>query len=483
MTETSPKQGESAPAGEKDQPQSEAIQVYNLYQTADKIYTRSLPGFFRNLRRWTWIPLLAAYLILPWLQINGRQAVWFDLPERQFHVFWVTFWPQDFMLLAWLLIIAAFTLFAVTTLVGRVWCGFTCPQTVWTMLFMGAEEIFEGDRHKRIRRDKGPWNFDKIWRKSATKTSWFLIAFVTGFTFVAYFTPARQLIIDFFTFSAHPAAYFWVLFFTGMTFMNAGFLREQVCMYMCPYSRFQSVMYDADTLVVSYDVARGEPRGARKRKGDAAGAGREGMGDCIDCHLCVHVCPVGIDIRDGLQYECISCGLCIDACDSVMEKMDYPKRLISFTTETNLKKGATKTRLLRPRLIGYALAVMLMATAFTWTMMSRVPLSVEVIRDRNVLFREVEYGLVENVYTLRIANMDQAAHDYVIDVTGDLNVTLNGETEVSLEEGEVLTAVVRLRIDPGELPQPTNDIAFVVTSTDGTLVREASSRFIGPRVY
>lgn len=476
------KAGSSARTSDEKVQSNEAIQVYSLYQTADKIYTRSLPGFFRSLQRWTWIPLLTAYFLIPWFQIDGRQAVLFDLPARKFHVFWLTFWPQDFMLLAWLLIIAAFLLFAVTTLVGRVWCGFTCPQTVWTMLFMGAERIFEGDRHQRIRRDKGPWTADKIWRKSVTKTSWVLIAFVTGFTFVGYFNPVRELTADFITFSAHPAAYFWVLFFTGMTFMNAGFLREQVCLYMCPYSRFQSVMYDADTLVVSYDVERGEPRGARKR---AAAGGREGMGDCIDCHLCVHVCPTGIDIRDGLQYECISCGLCIDACNSVMEKMNYPTGLIRFTTENNLKnkdKGK-KTRILRPRLVGYGVAILVMASAFTWTVAARVPLSVEVIRDRNVLFREVEQGMIENVYTLRIANMDRFDHDYAIEVVGDVDFAIKGDTQVRVAEGEVYTAVVRLRIDPGLLPAPASDISFVVSTADGTLNREVSSRFIGPRLH
>ncbi len=467
-----------ASSGEERPPQSEAIQVYNLYQTADKIYTRSLPGFYRSLQRWTWIPLLTAYFLIPWLQIDGRQAVWFDLPERKFHIFWLTFWPQDFMLLAWLLIIAAFALFAVTTLVGRVWCGFTCPQTVWSMLFTSAERLFEGDRHQRIRRDKGPRNFDRIWRKTATKTSWLLIAFVTGFTFVAYFNPARDLIVDFFTISAHPAAYFWVLLFTGMTFMNAGFLREQVCLYMCPYARFQSVMYDRDTLVVSYDVERGEPRGARKRGSDAD---REGMGDCIDCHLCVQVCPTGIDIRDGLQYECISCGLCIDACDSVMEKMDYPKRLIRFTTENTLRHE--QPRIIRPRLVGYVLAVLVMATAFTWTVAARIPLSVEVIRDRNVLYREVEYGLVENVYTLRIANMDHRDHGYRVTVSGDAELSLYGDTEFEVAEGDVYSAIVRLRADPGLLPQPASDVVFMVSSEDGTLSREARSRFIGPRIH
>ena len=305
----------------------ETIRVLDLYQTREKIQTRKLPGFFRNLRRWTWFPMLGAFFLIPWFNLDGRQLVWFDLPSRKFYVFNITFWPQDFMLLAWALIICAFALFTVTVLVGRVWCGFSCPQTVWTMLFMSLEDKFEGDRNQRIKLDKAPWTFNKVRRRGGKWLSWVALAFLTGVTFVGYFNPIRELIPSLFTFSAHPAAAFWTLLFSVMTFMNAGFLREQVCMYMCPYARFQSVMFDHDTLVVSYDEARGEPRGARKKGQDHHA---EGKGDCVDCSLCVQVCPTGIDIRHGLQYECIDCGLCIDACNTVMDKMGYERGLIFY---------------------------------------------------------------------------------------------------------------------------------------------------------
>ena len=269
----------------------ETIKVLDLYETREKIYTRRLKGFFRDVKKYTLLPMFAAYFFLPWLNIDGRQAIWFDLPERKFHIFWLTFWPQDFMLLAWLLIICAFALFTVTVLVGRVWCGFSCPQTVRTLWFMAAEHLWEGDRNQRIKLDKQPMSVGKAIRKGGKHATWVLIAFLTGITFVGYFNPIRELVPGFFTLSAHPAAVFWTLFFTFMTYMNAGFLREQVCLYMCPYARFQSVMFDKDTLIVSYDPSRGEPRGARKKGKDHLA---EGLGDCVDCSLCVQVCPTGI---------------------------------------------------------------------------------------------------------------------------------------------------------------------------------------------
>lgn len=454
----------------------EVVRILDLYEAREKIYTRRLKGFYRSLRTWTWIPLLTAYFLIPWLNVDGRQAVWFDLPARKFHIFWLTFWPQDFMLLAWLLIIAAFALFTVTVLVGRVWCGFTCPQTVWTMLFMGAEHVWEGDRNQRIKLDKAPWSANKVIRKGGKQLTWILIALVTGLTFVGYFNPIRELVPSFFTLSAHPAALFWTAFFAFMTYMNAGFLREQVCMYMCPYARFQSVMFDRDTLVVSYDAARGEPRGARKKGADHA---LEGLGDCVDCSLCVQVCPTGIDIRDGLQYECISCGLCIDACDTVMDKMGYPRRLISFTTERVQEEG--KTRILRPRLIGYALVLLAMASLFTWTLAARVPVEVSIIRDRNMLYRETSEGLVENIYTLKISNMDSREHRYRIEVSGDYDFVIKGDTEITIAAGELYSEPLRLALDPGFLKEGNSPVSFRVTALDNpALSARQESRFIGP---
>lgn len=454
----------------------EETHVLYLYETEKKIYQRRFVGFFRKLKKRSGIPLLLGYLLLPWFQIGGRQAVWFDLPARKFHILWMTFWPQDFMMLAWLLIIGAFALFSVTVLVGRVWCGFSCPQTVWTMMFVGVERFFEGGRNKRIKLDLAPWSFNKVWRKGGKHTVWLLIAFITGFTFVAYFNPARDLAIDLLSFSADPAAVFWTFFFTLMTYMNAGYLREQVCKYMCPYARFQSVMFDADTLVVSYDKVRGEARGQRKKGSDHRASG---LGDCVDCGLCVQVCPVGIDIRDGLQSECISCGLCIDACNAIMEKVEYPKGLISFTTENKLAKG--KTHIFRPRLLGYGLALLVMVSVFGYTLLTRVPLELDIIRDRSLLYRETSRGLIENIYTLRINNMDNHAHQYLISVEAEQGFRFIGDKLVDVAGGEVFTHLVRLELDPGLLKRGNTDITFVLQAEDDATMRDTEeSRFIGP---
>lgn len=462
----------------RDESHEEVIKVLDLYQTREKIQTRQLPGFFRSLQRWTWMPMIAAYFLVPWINMDGRQAVWFDLPARKFHVFWITFWPQDFMLLAWALIISAFALFTVTVLVGRVWCGFSCPQTVWTMIFMYIEDWCEGDRNQRIKLDKSPWDGNKILRRGGKFLLWGLVGFVTGLTFVGYYNPIRDLVPEMFTFTAHPAAVFWTLFFTVMTFMNAGFLREQVCKYMCPYARFQSVMFDRDTLIVSYDVERGEPRGARKKGVDHRA---DGKGDCVDCSLCVQVCPTGIDIRNGLQYECIDCGLCIDACNTVMDKMGYDPGLIRFTTEHAMEHG--ETNILRPRFIGYALALTIMISAFGYTILTRMPLGVDVIRDRNVLYRENTQGLAENIYTLKINNMDTQGHRYSIRVEGEYPFNYLGATEVSVAEGEVLSMPVRVELDPGVMKNPNADVTFIVESVDNPAIHAIEeNRFIGPRL-
>ena len=458
-------------------PANEAIHVLNLYQTADKIYTRSLEGFYRSLRRWTWIPMLASYFLIPWLHINGRQAVWFDLAERKFHIFWLTLWPQDLPFLAALLIISAFGLFTITNLAGRVWCGFSCPQTVWTSIFIAVEEWFEGDRNKRIKLDAQPWTLNKLARKSAVQLCWLLISLATGLTFVGYFNPVRDLVPDLFQLSISGAALFWMLLFTALTWANAGLMREQICLYVCPYARFQSVMFDSDTLIVSYDKARGESRGSRKIQQDPA---ELGLGDCVDCTLCVQVCPTGIDIRDGLQYECISCGLCIDACNTVMKKMHYPTGLISFTTENVLEKG-TQFRLLRPRLLAYFAVLVLMCTVFVYEISSRVALEIDVVRDRNMLYRVTEEGFVENSYKLKINNMDQRDHHYRISVTSDQGLVYRGQSEVGVAEGEVVEMLVRLLLPLDQIEKANAEVEFIVTATtDAALQNSEKSRFIAP---
>jgi len=467
---------------------SSEIRYINLYESDNKIYTRKISGFFQRIRRYTGIPLILAYLLLPWLVIDGRPAVFFDLPTRQFNVLWVTFWPQDFMLLAWLLIISAFTLFTVTALLGRVWCGFTCPQTVWTLMFISVEHFFEGDRNKQIKFDQQKWSFEKYWRKGAKHGTWVLISFVTGATFIGYFVPIRELLLGFIphydpvsemlVLGVHPAAILWTLFFTGMTYLNAGWLREQVCKYMCPYARFQSVMYDEDTLAVHYDATRGESRGPRKPNEDFKA---KGLGECIDCSWCVQVCPVDIDIRDGLQYECINCGLCVDACDSVMEKMKYPKGLIRFTSEDELKTGHTK--FLRPRVFGYSFAVIAMFSAFVYVLFMREPLSVDVIRDRGARLYRVNGPNVENVYTVKINNMDQKAHEYSISVSGDYPFKITKRRPISIDAGEIFTIPVRVSVSRALLDKDKTSITFQVQSlSDSNMQAVEETRFIAPSV-
>lgn len=449
----------------------------DLYQKREKIYTRKIEGFFQRLRVYTGWPLLLGYFLLPWVNWDGRQAVLFDLPERQFHIFSITFWPQDFPLLALLLIIAAFSLFAITAWLGRVWCGYTCPQTVWTAIYMWAEQFCEGSRNQRIKRDKGPMSRDKFSRKFVKHAMWVGFALFTGVTFVGYFSPIRELSHSFFGgYGVGPWEFAWISFFTCATYINAAYMREQVCIYMCPYARFQSVMFDKDTLIVSYNPERGEKRGARKKSSNPA---ELGLGDCVDCQVCVQVCPTGIDIRDGLQYECINCALCIDGCNSVMDQMGYERGLISYTTEHELE--GNKTHFLRPRLVGYATAVLIMVALFVSVVISRVPLQLEVLRDRDRLYLEAGEGMIENSYTLKILNMDQAQHDYKIVVAGLEGVTIVGSDTATLVAGEVVEIPIRLSIDPANLKQANSTILFSVDATDDSdLHAEAESRFIGP---
>jgi cytochrome c oxidase accessory protein FixG len=394
MTETPDKKNPS------DEP---SIRYVNLYESEDKVYIRKISGFYQSLRRYAGLPLIIGFLLMPWLVIDGRPAMLFDLPTRQFNILWVTFGPQDGMLLAWLLIISAFALFTVTTFMGRVWCGFTCPQTVWTLMFIWAEHFCEGDRNKRIKLDSSGWTLEKYCRKGGKYILWILISLVTGLTFVSYFFPIRELLsglVPYFNDNGflvfdNATALFWTLFFAGMTYMNAGFLREQVCKYMCPYARFQSVMYDEDTLAVHYDAARGESRGARKAGEDYK---KQGKGDCIDCSWCVQVCPVDIDIRDGMQYECINCGLCVDACNAVMDKMEYPRGLIRFTSEDELNNGATK--FLRFRIVAYVAILMIVSGLFVYTIADRKPVTLDVSRDRGAQMYRIRSGQIQNVYTV-----------------------------------------------------------------------------------
>ena len=448
-----------------------------LFESAEKIYPREIDGRFARLSRLATLSLLGLFYAVPWLNWNERQAFLFDLPARKFYLLGMTLWPQDFPYLAMLLIIAALTLFFFTALAGRLWCGFACPQTVWTEAFIWMEQWTEGTRSQRMKLDKAPWSLTKFRRKASKQALWIGFSLWTGFTFVGYFTPIRQLGIDLVTLTAGGWATFWTLFYGFATYGNAGYLREQVCKYMCPYARFQSAMFDRDTLIISYDEARGEPRGSRKRGTDPRALG---LGDCIDCTLCVQVCPTGIDIRNGLQYDCIACAACIDACDSVMDKMGYPRGLVRYTTDHAVH--GTQTRVLRPRTIVYAGLLLALLVALAGSMATRTPIIVDVLRDRNALYRPVGDGLIENSYTLKLLNQRNEARRFLVSARGVDGMVLDGaDGPVHVDGGGVLSLPVRLRA-PRIAATGVQEIEFVVVATDDpdTVVIE-DSRFLGPQ--
>ncbi len=329
------------------------------FNPSNRIYVRESKGTFQKLRRYGGWFLLLLFALVPWIPYGERQAVLLDIGNQQFNFFGTTLYPQDLTLLALLFMVAAFGLFFITTFLGRVWCGYLCPQTVWTFMYIWFEEKLEGSANKRRKQDSGKLSPNLIVRKGLKHVAWLAIALATGFTFTGYFVPIGALVSDFFTLNASFWPVFWVLFFAGCTYANAGWMRSIMCIHMCPYARFQSAMFDKDTFIVGYNSQRGETRGPRSRKADPKTLG---LGDCIDCDLCVQVCPTGIDIRDGLQYECINCGACIDACDKTMDRMGYEKGLISYTTEHRL--SGKHTKVMRPKLLGYGSVLLVMIALF-----------------------------------------------------------------------------------------------------------------------
>jgi cytochrome c oxidase accessory protein FixG len=462
----------AAPGGTDEQVEQ------SLYAKQAKIYPRQVHGLFARLRVLGVLSLLGVYYITPWLRWDGHQALLLDLPARKFYIFSITLWPQDFIYLAALLIIAGLSLFFVTAIAGRVWCGYACPQTVWTEAFLWIERKVEGDRARQQKLDAQPMTARKFRIKATKQVLWIVFSAWTGFTFVGYFTPIIELGQRLVTFNLGPWETFWVIFYSFATYGNAGFMREQVCKYMCPYARFQSAMFDRDTLIVSYIPERGEPRGSRKRSADPKALG---LGDCIDCTMCVQVCPTGIDIRNGLQYECIACSACIDACDDVMEKMGYPKGLIRYTTENAMHGKAS--HIIRPRVVIYALILLGIMALFVWSFSQRVSLGLDVIRDRNQLYRETSTGLIENVYTLKVLNMDDAAHRYVLSVSGVPGLQLRMDMpEIRVDSGDVLELPVRLQVDEAALQARSTEVEFqLVADDDPTLSATETARFLGPR--
>lgn len=456
-------------------------QVIKMYAAREQIYPREAKGRYATWR-WVcvWLTQLAFYG-LPWLTWNDRQALLFDLTTRKFYIFGVVLWPQDFIYLAALLIICAYLLFLVTAIAGRVWCGFSCPQTVYTEIFLWVERKIEGTRSARMALDKQGPSLRKTAKKTAKHLAWGAIALWTGFTFVGYFTPIKELAREVTTLNFGPWEWFWVLFYSLATYGNAGWLREQVCKYMCPYARFQSAMFDQDTLIITYDAKRGEPRGALNKKAPDAK-----LGDCIDCTLCVQVCPTGIDIRNGLQYECIGCAACVDACNSVMDKVDRPRGLVRYSTdhamENNFSSQQIRRRAMRPRVLIYTSILALIIIAVCTSLALRTPLKMGVIRDRGSMGREVEDGMIENVYRLQNMNTSEQSQHFRISVSGLPGLTLLTRDEVTLQPTETLGWPIRLRAPHGAGEKGSNKIAIELQSLDDPSlhVRE-NAVFIVPR--
>lgn len=458
-------------------------QQHMLLEVRRKVYMRAVTGVFA---RWRWILVWFTQLLyygLPWLQWNDRQAVLFDLGARKFHIFGLVLYPQDFVYLTALLIISAMSLFLFTTVAGRLWCGYACPQTVYTEIFMWIERKIEGDRARRMKLDAQGFSARKFRIKLTKQVCWILFSLWTGFTLVGYFTPIQDLALQVLSFSLGPWQIFWILFYGFATYGNAGFLREQVCKYMCPYARFQGVMFDKDTWVITYDPGRGEPRGAKSKKNTS-----EGRGDCIDCSLCVQVCPTGIDIRDGQQYECIGCAACIDACDQVMEKVGSPKGLIRYDTLNGMENGWNRAqlwkRVFRPRVIVYSVVLLTVTAAMFAHIATRVPLKVDVMRDRGALSREVKNGVIENVYRVMLINSVEQPRTFTLEVDGLPTVRIDSEGTVSVAAASNRLVAVRVRAEPDSGVAGSNRIEFVVTATDDpTVVQRAKTSFFLPDLF
>jgi cytochrome c oxidase accessory protein FixG len=443
--------------------------VISLYAKREQIYPRARIGKTLGVfARWRWALVWITQLVFygtPWLRWHGQQAVLLDVVARRFSFFDLVLWPQDVVYLTGILIVSALSLFLATTVGGRLWCGYACPQTVYTEIFLWIERQFEGDRSARIARDRQPMSPQKFARKAGKHAVWIGVGLWTGFTFVGYFSPIRELGAAAGQLALGPWESFWILFYGFATYGNAGWLREQVCTYMCPYARFQSAMFDRDTLIVTYDSARGEPRGAGNRNQARA---EGGLGDCIDCGFCVQVCPTGIDIRDGLQYQCIGCAACIDACNHVMGKAGLPLGLVRYATTNalaaKLPPAQVWRRVLRARVLVYTAILGAICVGLAVSLSLRVPLKVDVIRDRGMLAREVEDGQVENIYRLQIMNTSTAPQTYTLQAAGVPGLVVASESVVDVAPTSTRTIVARLRASAAQTPAGSNRITLAVTA-------------------
>jgi cytochrome c oxidase accessory protein FixG len=454
----------------------------SLYAKQKKVYARETLGKFNSLSWFFVFFTQAIFYFGPWLQWNGRQALLFDLAERKFYLFGLVLWPQDVIYLSIILLLSAFGLFLFTAMAGRLFCGYACPQTVYTEIFMWIENRLEGDRNARIKLDQAPMSSRKFRIKATKFFLWGVLSLWTGITFVGFFMPMKDLMQELVTLTISGWSAFWVFFYSAFCFLQAGFMREQVCKYMCPYARFQGVMFDPDTLIVTYDEARGEPRGARRKTDDLKA---KGLGDCIDCKVCVQVCPTGIDIRDGLQYECIGCGLCIDACNDIMAKMDYPPGLIRYATENSVSKqytaGETLRHVFRPRILLYTVILLLIFAAFVYSLGTRIPLRVDVLRDRGVMSREVGDGLTENVYLLHIMNMQDTERTFTVKPEGLEGIRVDGRDAFTVQPLQNVTEPINVRAPAGEGKPGVNPINFVIVDTQNPDIRrDEKSTFFQP---
>ncbi len=444
------------------------VQQIDLDATKHRIHPRFVKGFYQNIRVISMYFFLALFLLLPWLRYDGRQAIWLDVPSQHYYIFGMTFLTQDFYFIAAFALIAAFTLFMVTVYAGRVWCGYACPQTIWTHMFQYVEKFVIGDRNKRIKFDKEPMSASKVFKRSLVYFIWLVFSIITATTFVSYVSGTEALygswqMIGFIPFPNWPT-WVWVsmFIFTFATYANAGYMREQMCIQICPYGRFQSVMFDKDTLIVSYDYERGEPRGARKK-----GTNPDNLGDCIECQMCVQVCPTGIDIRDGLQVACIQCAACVDACNEIMDKVGYPRGLIRYTTERQLVEKES-TRVFSKRLFAYLALLIVLCGGLVYALTDRVPLEIDIRRDRNQLSSTNAQGMIENSYVVKLTNKTQADHTYKITLAPQDGLSLQIRfNDVPLAPGESFDMSVSIYGDPAIVAEGQTPVTLNVVSEDG----------------
>jgi cytochrome c oxidase accessory protein FixG len=467
------------------------MSISQYFQKRQKTYPQNVRGRFRAIKNFTSLICLGIFFLFPFIRWDRgisapNQAILIDIPHSRGYFFFIEMWPEEVYYLAAILIFAAVALFFVTSLFGRVWCGYSCPQTVWTDLFIKVERLFQGDRNDRIKLDRKTFSWQNIWRKTATHLIWLLISFATGIGFIFYFSDAPTILKNLFELNLTITQLGWVLGIAASTYIMAGFAREQVCNYMCPYARFQSAMFDPATLIISYDEKRGEPRGARKK--DDVNATH---GDCIDCKQCVVVCPANIDIRNGLQMECIACGLCIDACDNVMEKIGLPKGLIRYDTELNLANTdtskKTKFKFFRPRTFYYSAILLIVGGLITFKLSTKMPLKVDVLPDRNPMFVMLSNGDIRNGYSINISNKTHQPKSYRLEIKGleALNINTDNMANFSVENlsvaaGEVENFKIYAATSPQNLnAEKHNKIEFILIDNETGNEFKTNSWFIG----